>query len=66
MPSDDPKLSTDSKSNPTIEFYFNPKDGLARLCCGNCGSPRFRFLGKGMGSVCSNCGSPICDAERGW
>ena len=43
-----------------IEQFIKP-DGTTQLCCGNCGYAGFIFLGKGMGSVCSNCRFPIVD-----
>lgn len=46
--------------------YFIRADGTAQICCSNCGSPRFRFINKHMGSVCSNCGFPLVDPKRGW
>lgn len=46
--------------------YFIRADGTAQLVCSQCGSPRFRFINKEMGSVCSNCGFPIVDEKRGW
>ena len=50
---------------PLTEFYIQA-DGIARLVCSNCGSPRFRYLNPLMGSVCSNCGFPLVDPKRGW